>query len=98
MRNSLSHIHEVTLEFSSSSKLHEALASLKDGQIVSLIDSSTSSNPLRWHLWTDDYSDYVACPVCGYGEEGEVKLADATPFCPMCGEHLIDPTAGGEII
>ena len=96
MGNSLSNTHEVTLAFSSSDKLHEALASLKDCEIVSLIDSLTSSNPRGWNLWTDDYSDYVACPVCGYGEEGEVKLADATPFCPMCGEKLSDPTAGGK--
>ena len=42
----------------------------------------------NWIEWTDDYKDYVTCPSCGYGEEGEVLLKDKTPFCPICGEDL----------
>lgn len=42
----------------------------------------------NWIEWTDDYKDYVTCPSCGYGEEGEVPLKDKTPFCPICGEDL----------
>lgn len=42
----------------------------------------------KWIEWTDDYKDYVTCPSCGYGEEGEVLLKDKTPFCPICGEDL----------
>ena len=42
----------------------------------------------KWIHWTDDHKDYVTCPSCGYGEEGEVLLKDKTPFCPICGEDL----------
>lgn len=42
----------------------------------------------NWIHWTDDYKDYVTCPSCGYGEEGEVLLSDKTPFCPICGADM----------
>lgn len=44
--------------------------------------------PRKWINWTDDYKDYCTCPVCAYGEEGEVLFKDKTPFCPVCGTNL----------
>lgn len=41
-----------------------------------------------WIPWTDDRKDYVKCPTCDYGEEGEVYMKDASPFCPACGQRL----------
>ena len=38
-----------------------------------------------WIPWTDDYKDYCTCSNCGYGEEGEILLANKTPFCSACG-------------
>lgn len=46
------------------------------------------SDARAWIHWTDDYKDYVTCPCCEYGSEGEVLLADKTPFCPICGADL----------
>lgn len=41
----------------------------------------------KWIWWTDDKKDYVKCSECDYGEEGEVKLDEQTPYCPYCGSH-----------
>lgn len=42
----------------------------------------------RWLDWTDDRNDYLKCSRCGYGEEGEVKFGEYTPYCPMCGSKM----------
>ena len=42
----------------------------------------------EWILWTDDRKDYIKCPFCGYGDEGEIKADEGTPFCPQCGAYL----------
>lgn len=42
----------------------------------------------RWLDWTDDRNDYLKCSICGYGEEGEVKFGEYTPYCPMCGAKM----------
>lgn len=42
----------------------------------------------RWLDWTDDRNDYLKCSMCGYGEEGEVKFGEYTPYCPMCGTKM----------
>lgn len=42
----------------------------------------------RWLDWTDDRNDYLKCSICGYGEEGEVKFGEYTPYCPMCGSKM----------
>ena len=42
-----------------------------------------------WVHWTDDRKDYVKCPVCDYGEEGEILLKEAPGFCPSCGQRLV---------
>lgn len=41
----------------------------------------------EWIYWTDDRKDYVKCSNCDYGEEGEVKYDEQTPYCPVCGSH-----------
>lgn len=43
---------------------------------------------LHWIHRNDDYTDWLECPNCGYGSEGEVKYGEGTPFCPHCGERL----------
>lgn len=45
----------------------------------------------RWLDWTDDRKDYLKCSICGYGEEGEVKFGEYTPYCPICGSRMIEP-------
>lgn len=42
----------------------------------------------HWIHRNDDYTDWLECPSCGYGSEGEVKYGEGTPFCPHCGERL----------
>lgn len=42
----------------------------------------------HWIHRNDDYTDWLECPNCGYGSEGEVKYGEGTPFCPHCGEKL----------
>ena len=42
----------------------------------------------HWIHRNDDYNDWLECPSCGYGSEGEVKYGEGTPFCPYCGERL----------
>ena len=42
----------------------------------------------HWIHRNDDYNDWLECPNCGYGSEGEVKYGEGTPFCPYCGERL----------
>lgn len=42
----------------------------------------------NWILWTDDRKDYAKCPVCDFGEEGELKWEDRTIFCQCCGQRL----------
>lgn len=41
-----------------------------------------------WLDWTDDRNDYLKCSICGYGEEGEVKFGEYTPYCPNCGSKM----------
>ena len=43
-----------------------------------------------WLNWTDDRKDYLKCSICGYGEEGEVKFGEYTPYCPMCGAKMVE--------
>lgn len=41
-----------------------------------------------WSRWTYEGEDYAICPVCSYGEEGDLLLENITPYCPYCGtEH-----------
>ena len=42
----------------------------------------------KWIQWTDDRMDYVKCPVCGYGDEGEILMKETLGFCPSCGQRL----------
>lgn len=42
----------------------------------------------HWIHRNDDYNDWLECPNCGYGSEGEVKYGEGTPYCPYCGERL----------
>lgn len=42
----------------------------------------------KWIEWTDDKKDYVKCPKCDYGAEGEMELKDKTNYCPQCGAPL----------
>ncbi len=42
----------------------------------------------RWVHHNDDHFDWLECPFCGYGDEGEVVYGNETPFCPMCGADL----------
>lgn len=42
----------------------------------------------HWIHRNDDSNDWLECPNCGYGSEGEVKFGEGTPFCPYCGERL----------
>ena len=48
---------------------------------------STTDLP-RWIPWTDDYKDYATCSECEFGAEGELLLADTTPYCPWCGNKM----------
>lgn len=41
-----------------------------------------------WIMWTDDRMDYVRCPVCDYGSEGEILMKEAPGFCPSCGQRF----------
>ena len=43
-----------------------------------------------WIHRNDDYTDWLECPTCGYGDEGEVKYGKGTPYCPYCGERLYE--------
>lgn len=45
-------------------------------------------NKPHWIHRNDDSNDWLECPNCGYGSEGEVKYGEGTPFCPNCGERL----------
>ena len=42
----------------------------------------------KWVSWTDDRMDYAKCPVCGYGDEGEILMKETPGFCPSCGQRL----------
>lgn len=42
-----------------------------------------------WMHRNDDNSDWLECSGCGHGEEGEVKIWEGTPFCPMCGREML---------
>lgn len=44
----------------------------------------------HWIHRNDDYNDWLECPSCGYGDEGEVKYGEGTPYCPYCGERLYE--------
>lgn len=55
----------------------ECLDKLKDGHVTAI-----------WEWFTDDRNDYVRCTRCGYGEEGEIKLGDESPYCPNCGAEM----------
>lgn len=41
-----------------------------------------------WIHRNDDFYNWLECPKCGYGEEGEVKYGEGTTFCPYCGADL----------
>ena len=80
-------VEKITWEEPSYDDALNVLTEVRDK--VRALPSVTPSRPKgKWIHWTDDYKDYVTCPSCGYGEEGEVLLADKTPFCPICGEDL----------
>lgn len=42
----------------------------------------------RWKHKHDDRNDWLECPFCGYGDEGEVRMDQGTAFCPFCGTRL----------
>lgn len=48
--------------------------------------------PRKWIHKNDDHFDWLECPCCGYGDEGEVtieRLEDAPSiYCPVCGQRL----------
>ena len=48
--------------------------------------------PKKWIHRNDDHFDWLECPCCGYGDEGEVnieRLEDAPSiYCPQCGQRL----------
>lgn len=44
--------------------------------------------PKQWIHKNDDYCDWLECPNCGYGDEGEVKFGEGTLYCPCCGQNL----------
>ena len=48
------------------------------------------TEPKHWIHRNDDYNDWLECPSCGYGSEGEVKYGKGTPYCPYCGERLYE--------
>ena len=56
-------------------------------QIVELRET-----PGKWIHKNDDRFDWLECPICGYGDEGEVtieRLEDAPSiYCPICGQKL----------
>lgn len=41
-----------------------------------------------WLHRNDDYTDWLECSECGYGEEGEVKYGEGTNYCPNCGAKM----------
>lgn len=51
----------------------------------------------HWVQWTDDKADYCKCSECGYGEEGEVKYGEETPYCPICGAEMSESKYYAEI-
>jgi len=63
-----------------------------------LIDIATrrivelKETPAKWIHRNDDHFDWLECPGCGYGDEGEViikRLEDAPSiYCPCCGQRL----------
>lgn len=57
-------------------------------RVIEIERAKEKDKPRKWINWTDDYKDYCKCPVCAYGEEGEVLLKDKTPYCPVCGTNL----------
>lgn len=42
----------------------------------------------KWLHRNDDYNDWSECSECGYGDEGEVKFGEETPYCPYCGAKM----------
>ena len=44
----------------------------------------------KWLHKNDDHFDWLECPFCEYGSEGEVKYGRGTPFCPQCGADLTE--------
>jgi hypothetical protein len=48
------------------------------------------TEPKHWIHRNDDYNDWLECPSCGYGSEGEVKYGKGTPYCQYCGERLYE--------
>lgn len=36
------------------------------------------------HRW-DESIVWLECSNCGFGSDGEVRMDEDTPFCPMCG-------------
>ena len=52
--------------------------------------SAYEAKPKYWIHRNDDYTDWLECPNCGYGDEGEVEYGKGTPYCPYCGERLYE--------
>lgn len=50
--------------------------------------------PDYWIHRNDDYNDWLECPKCGYGSEGEVKFGEGTSYCPHCGKRLEEEKRG----
>lgn len=49
----------------------------------------TEAAERKWVHHNDDCNDWLVCPVCEYGDEGEVPWDKRTPYCPHCGAKLI---------
>lgn len=79
------------------SDLEEALLiwkAYKDGRLewkpVVLPTLKGNARIGKWLHKNDDYFDWLECPFCEYGSEGEVKYGRGTPFCPQCGADLTE--------
>lgn len=65
-----------------------ALLNVEVGQQSEDFIFSDNKKVGKWIHKNDDHNDWWVCSECGYGEEGEVKENEVTPFCPYCGAEM----------
>ena len=58
-------------------------------KVIEMLNELPPVNPKvktgKWLHCNDDRNDWSECSECGYGDEGEVKFGEETPYCPHCG-------------
>lgn len=76
-------------EDSDSIKVKYAIQHLKGLQsVIPIIKEKVA----KWTHRNDDKYDWLECPCCGFGNEGEITRYDgvACSYCPRCGLKLLE--------